>query len=87
MNNNVSLILGFLAIGLCCGLHLLALGGAGVLAGILTGKVLLTLSAAVVLVGAYMYARWRKRRFRLHSPTDKRIQESADAFKFRHPCV
>ncbi|MFQ6043883.1 MAG: hypothetical protein ACE5PV_23765 [Candidatus Poribacteria bacterium] len=53
MKNIAPFLLGFLAIGVCCGLSLLALGGAGVLAGVLTGKtLLLALSVPVVLIGA-----------------------------------
>jgi hypothetical protein len=76
MKNGVSFLLGFLAIGLCCGLHLLALGGAGVLAGLLTGKaLLLALSAGVILIGAYGYARWRKRSCVLKPSMDERVKK------------
>ena len=76
MKNGASFLLGFLAVGLCCGLHLLALGGAGVFAGLLTGKTLLVaLSAAVILIGAYGYARWRKRRCALKPSMDERMKK------------
>ena len=76
MKNSASFLLGFLAIGLCCGLHLLALGGAGVFAGLLTGKMLLlAISTVVVLIGAYGYARWRKRSCALNLSTDERMKK------------
>ena len=76
MKNSVSLILAFLAVGLCCGLHLLVLGGTGIFAGLLTGKTLLVgLSAAVILIGILRYARERKRSNPLNPSIDERIQK------------
>ena len=76
MKNGTSFLLGFLVLGLCCGLHLLALGGAGVFAGLLTGKMLLlAISTVVVLIGAYGSARWRKRRCALKPSTDERMKK------------
>lgn len=76
MKNSSFFLLVFLAVGLCCGLHLLALGGAGVLAGLLTGKALFFgLSAVMILIGAYMYARRRKRSCALKPSTDERMKK------------
>ena len=76
MKNSISFLLGFLAVGLCCGLHLLALGGAGIFAGLLTGKTfLLALLAAVILIGAYVYGRCRKGNCTLNLPAGERIQK------------
>lgn len=76
MKNSISFLLGFLAVGLCCGLHLLALGGAGIFAGLLTGKTLLVgLSAAVILIGILRYAWKRKRSYPLNPSIDERIQK------------
>jgi|GEM_PF-4819749 len=51
-----------LALAVCCGGHLLAFGGLGVLAGLISrNATFLVVGLAVVLVGALFYASRRRR--------------------------